>query len=300
MVCDTRTKLLFTILSALLLPWGTGGCAVMHDLGFRPHDPSLVIPRNNYMPRGARVCPLAPGFYGYYATCWSPWPDEWEGCPPPQAGPGGTDADVFEGLRPDLPTPAPVDSALGYPRPPQLGRKGWGFVPLPPARLTEGNKEVRSPVPIEVGSPPVGDEAGFTPASPTSDNPFQHQRPPSAMDSIGPAPETGWETPPSRQGQLTDSSTESDTLDGSVATWLASAAEDPAEVYVSDWLLYVEEDALDEPTRNSKEYGATQDGHLPGNPDAQSTRDRQPKEPGALEAPKVSLAYPRSLLLVFP
>jgi hypothetical protein len=197
-----------------------GGCAVTHDLGFRPGDASLVIPQHNYMPRNAAVCAAAPAFYGYHATCWSPWPDGWEGCPPLWGTASATDGDLLSPPQMDMPTPAPGDSALRNVEPSSPGPPVGSLAPVPERTHAAG---------------------GFLDYPRTEGSVLRVANGPSEA-LLAPAKKASVPPAPNAQGLPTEPFPPGDLKDPEGTTVLTSGVQEAYCSDQSDWLLWVEED----------------------------------------------------------
>ncbi|MFH1919914.1 MAG: hypothetical protein ABIP48_08530 [Planctomycetota bacterium] len=117
-----RTKAIFSLGVTLLVAL-CAGC-VSHESGkpvlagagapgARPRDPYYARPWN-------KPCPVDAVFSGYHATCWTPWPEYWTGCPPPAVGveiPAVATGDSTTDEPPFAPTPSVFDQ-IEPPAPP--------------------------------------------------------------------------------------------------------------------------------------------------------------------------------------
>ncbi len=63
----------------------SGGC-VTHPLGVRDPVAPTAFPEHDLVPLRDHACVTHTPFYGYNATCWRPWPQDWRGCPPQDPG----------------------------------------------------------------------------------------------------------------------------------------------------------------------------------------------------------------------
>jgi hypothetical protein len=248
MAYEIRTKIFRTSWLALLLLCSAGGCAWVHDLGYRPSDPAGPIQHHNYMPRRSQVCYASPVFHGYHPTCWSPWPEGWEGCPPVTAD---TRVEVLGEPGVDTPTLAPTESGLQYPAPPLPSESSWQLVPVPQGR---GNKAANVSDVLsrdEVGRPLEGDVPSVPTPSPGPDNPFEDEESPAAESELGRVPETSGVIRLEVEGPLTEGPSWRDGDAVSLSSWLVSVTEEPASPDESDWLLSVEDDDLEASTGNA-------------------------------------------------
>jgi len=58
-----------------------GGC-ITHPLGVRDPVAPTAFPEHDLVPLRDHACVSHAPFYGYNATCWRSWPQDWRGCPP--------------------------------------------------------------------------------------------------------------------------------------------------------------------------------------------------------------------------
>ncbi|HYW80511.1 MAG TPA: hypothetical protein VE890_13090, partial [Thermoguttaceae bacterium] len=69
----------------LLLLLLCGGC-ITHPLGVRDPVAPTAFPDHDLVPLHKQADVAKARFYGYNATCWRPWPMDWQGCPPQDSG----------------------------------------------------------------------------------------------------------------------------------------------------------------------------------------------------------------------
>ncbi len=134
MVDSRKTGVLSTILLALLLSCGSG-CVLnefvaIDGTGFVGVEGPCGAPCDPYyVPPCSDVYAVDPAFFGYHATCWTPWPEGWTGCPPSLTSPG-TPAGAAGMAPPSLAKPGSVLDEL---QPPIPQSTDWDIVPSPDA-----------------------------------------------------------------------------------------------------------------------------------------------------------------------
>ena len=83
---------------------------------WKPHQRPHGRPCTPCPPRGTE-CSCGPqgGFFGYFPTCWSRWPQEWQPCPPLDWADYSMPATAGESVLPKPPLPAAPGEPLPVP-----------------------------------------------------------------------------------------------------------------------------------------------------------------------------------------
>ncbi len=167
MVPSAKTKITSAVWFALLACLGSGCHVTAHHLERYRSPMSRMFPYRDSGPPPAKRCVKDPCFHGYQATCWTPWPSGWTGCPP-CAVRDGIDVEIIGEVEPgeDGPNGGAIPSPAATPRDP------LPFGPMVPVPVEPGATLPADPgylLPDAPGSPFLPDEPG-NPADDASDD----------------------------------------------------------------------------------------------------------------------------------
>lgn len=119
MTYHTKTRTLCAIWLATVLLGGSGGCSMPHGVRWNP----LLVPGRHHRPPVAYVPVPDPVPYGYYETCWHPWPGQCVGCPT-----GAIEVEAAGGAAGRDAVDSPVQRLPAVSQP-----KDWEVLPVPDA-----------------------------------------------------------------------------------------------------------------------------------------------------------------------
>ncbi len=118
MLHDTKAKILSAFWLALLALCGSGGCSSTHHVRWNPrYTPGQCRQR----PRPVYVAVPAPVPYGYFETCWHPWPGQCDGYPT-----GAIDVEAGAAMQGGGAVTAPVERLPAVSDP-----ADWEVLPVP-------------------------------------------------------------------------------------------------------------------------------------------------------------------------
>ena len=184
MIGTTKAEILSTISIALLLACGSSGCHTPNGM----HRNSLAAGEHRLCPRRARPVVPDPMPYGYYQTCWHPWPDPCVGHP----------LDVIE-VESDLPLNNGSNADATLERLPEVPEPDdWETLPVPPGDPTPvDDREMGLPLENRGESdlvPPPGEtETPIEDADPESPSETDSDAAPAASEDVplGPSSQGG-------------------------------------------------------------------------------------------------------------